>query len=76
MPFNHFDGASFRPGDVLHRQHGDDDNGVSDDRCVMVVSNWAEQLFSSSPSVLLLGGLGLYSWLGPQMALHICPAIP
>lgn len=28
-------------------------NGVSDYRCVMVVSNGAKKLFSSSPSVLL-----------------------
>lgn len=51
-------------------------NGVSDYRCVMVVSNGAKKLFSSSPSVLLPAGLGLYSWLGPRMALHICPGIP
>lgn len=43
-------------------------NGV---RCVMVVSNWAKKLFSSSPSVLLLAGLGLYSWLAPDGPPHL-----
>lgn len=43
-------------------------NGV---RCVMVVSNWAKKLFSSSPSVLLLAGMGLYSWLALDGPPHL-----